>query len=422
MSALAARGRRFAGWLRHLLRRVDEDRLPQAAASLAFTTLLGIVPLFALVFSILSAFPVFDDWVRSLEMVMERYALPETAHTVVSEYVLRFAAEASRLTGIGLLLIVVTAVAVVVTVEHQFNRIWRVRERRPWRRRVAIYWLLVTVGPFLVALSVTLTSWLVSLSHGLVRELPDFPRWVLEPLPMLATTAAVAILYLLLPGRPVRVRDALVGGAVAGVLFEVTKYGFALYVANVANFTVVYGALATLPIFLLWIYLSWLVVLAGAVITASLPDYGLDAGYRGRPVGGDFQLALRTLRQLVIAHDRGVSVDPRRIAREGAMGVVEAERILAGLREAGWAGRLDAGRWTLTIAPEAVRLSDVFANFVIAPVPSASVADPTERRVAQYVERAFDAASPENVSLRMLFTPVDVVADRRAAQPMPGRR
>jgi len=411
-----------SAWGRYVLRRIGEERLPQAAASLAFTSVLALVPLLTLVITLLSALPVFDDWVREMETFLLRHLLPEAAGAVVSNYVLRFAAKAAELSGVGLLMLVVTSLAMIATVERQFNAIWRVREQRPVRRRLAIYWLLATVGPLLVGISVAVTSWLVGESMGLASRAPGLAASLLGPLPMLSTLLALTLLYYVLPARSVRLRDALIGAAVASVLFEVAKHGFALYVASVPSYELVYGTLATLPVFLIWVYLSWLVVLAGATITATLPDFGLVTTRARRVAGADLRLAIRLLKPLTIAHDRGESLSVRRLAREARAEIFAVERLLESMREAGWVGRLDGGDWALTIAPEAVRIADVVDRFALARPIAAAPGDATDRRVRQFVARVFDPGAPENVTLRTLFAPFDASTDARSAQPISGKR
>ncbi len=411
----------LAAWGRHVLRRIRDERLAEAAASLAFTSLLALVPLLTLVITLLSALPVFDDWVREVEVLLLRHLLPEAAGAVVGNYLLRFAAKAAELSGIGLLMLVVTSVAMIATVERQFNAIWRVRERRPLRRRVAIYWLLATVGPLLVGTSVSVTSWLVGESMGLASRVPGVAGSLLKTLPMLSMMVALTLLYYVLPARSVRLRDAFLGAAVASALFEATKQGFAVYVASVPSYELVYGTLATLPVFLIWVYLSWLVVLSGATITATLPDFGLVTRRARRVAGADLRLAIRLLKPLTIAHDRGESLSVRRLAKDAKVEIVEVERLLESMREVGWVGRLDRGDWALTIAPEAVRIADVVDRFALARPIAAAPADPTDRRVRQFVARLFDPGTPENVTLRTLFAPFDASADTRSAQPISGK-
>jgi membrane protein len=267
--------------------RFREARCVDAASNLAFTTLIAIVPLLAIGFAIVSAFPVFGEFTEQLRAFATSTLLPEAADRVVSVYLSEFAANAARVSVIGLAVLVVTAMVLVLTIESAFHDIWRtgnVGRRAP---RLAVYGMLVTVGPMLIGAGLWLTSLLVSWSMGWFSYLDELVLIALGLVPFALTIVAFGLLYRALPNQPVRFGDAAIGGLVAGVLFELTKRAFGFYVTHIGGYHAIYGAFATVPIFLMWVYLSWLVVLMGAVLVAVMPAMRANlADQRGRGGGG----------------------------------------------------------------------------------------------------------------------------------------
>lgn len=251
--------------------RFREARCVDSASNLAFTTLIAIVPLLAIGFAIVSAFPVFGEITDQLRAFATSTLLPEAADRVLSVYLSEFAANAAKVSVIGLVVLVVTAMVLVLTIESAFDDIWRtgnVGRRAP---RLAVYGMLVTVGPLLIGAGLWLTSLLVSWSMGWFSYLDEFVLTALRLVPFALTIVAFGLLYHALPNQPVRAGDAAIGGVVAGVLFEVTKRAFGLYVTHIGGYQAIYGAFATVPIFLMWVYLSWLVLLMGAALVAVIP-------------------------------------------------------------------------------------------------------------------------------------------------------
>ena len=243
----------------------------QIASSLTFTSLLSLVPIVTVALTVISAFPVFGQMTGALQAFILQNLVPASAD-VIATYTHQFTTNAAKLTAVGIAFLVVTAIMLLLTIDRAFNDIWRVRRGRPIVQRVFVYWTLITVGPVLIGSSLTLTSWLVGQAVGLVRGVPGAGIIVLSIVPVLLTSMALALLYAAMPNRRISLRDAILGGLLAGIAFEVMKRGFAFYIAQFPTYKLVYGALATLPVFLLWIYLSWLVVIFGAVVVAALPE------------------------------------------------------------------------------------------------------------------------------------------------------
>ena len=254
-----------------LAQRLREDRGFETAGSLTFTMLLALVPLVAVALALATPFPAFEHAMATLGRFAERQLLP-AGSAMVTRQISEFAERAGALTSVGLAFILVTAVMLMHTVEEALNRIFRVHRRRHLGRRLFVYVAVLTLGPALIGASLYLTSTLVVNSLGYL-DLDEYRRTVVSLLAFAFTCLALTLVYLVVPYRDVALRHAAVGGLVAGVLFELAKRGFGLYVAKFPTYTLIYGAFAIIPLFLLWLYVSWVVVLFGATLTASLPAW-----------------------------------------------------------------------------------------------------------------------------------------------------
>ena len=258
-----------------VLRRWNEDRCMQIAGSLAFTTLLAIVPVFAIAVALLSRAPFFEQLLVQIKIFLLINLVPEIAGRIITVYMEEFAHNAIRLTWMGVAVLFASSVATMMTVDRQIHAIWRDPPSRPLWVTILAYATLLVVSPLLIAVSVSLTTYLMSLSVGLDAS-KRTQGFMLQAVPTIVSTLAFLLLYRLVPHRRVFWRHALVGAVVASLLFEGAKELFAIYVANVPGYNVLYGAFVTVPFFLIWVYVSWLVVLFGAELTAAL-------GQRARP-------------------------------------------------------------------------------------------------------------------------------------------
>lgn len=254
-----------------LAQRLREDRGFETAGSLAFTSLLALVPLVAVALALSMSYPAFERAVGSLAQYASENLLP-TGGAMVTKQIGLFADNAGALTTVGLVFLVVTALMLMLTVDESLNRIFRVQRGRPLVRRLVVYLAVLTFGPALIGASIYLTSFMVAGSFGLL-DLGAQGEAALALLPFVFTCAAFMLLYMLVPYRRVELRHAVTGGIVAGVLFELAKRAFALYIAKLPTYTLIYGAFAAFPLFLLWLYVSWVVVLFGATLTAALPAW-----------------------------------------------------------------------------------------------------------------------------------------------------
>jgi membrane protein len=261
-------------WLafgRMMTKRIRQQQLPQVASSLTFTTVLSLVPMMTVALAIFTAFPIFDRFRESLEGYLFASFLPETLSDTILGYVNQFSAKARSLTAVGMIALLVTALTTMFTVDKVFNQIWNVRRKRSLIKKILLYWAAITLSPLLIGVSLSLSSYLLKQSMFDTESIRPITAFLFTLTPMVCTVAAFALAYIAIPNRPVLVQDAIVGGALAALLFELAKRAFAYYITHFPAYTALYGALASFPIFLLWIYLSWIIVLLGATVAAALP-------------------------------------------------------------------------------------------------------------------------------------------------------
>ena len=343
--------------------RFDEDRCLQIASSLTFTTLLAIVPVVTVVLTVASAFPVYSSLIGNVQDFVVANLVPSSVNAITG-YAEGFTKNAAGLTAVGIFFLGITALIMISTIEGAFNDIWRVTWQRRPLRRIVIYATALTVGPLMIGASLSLTSYLITLSLNIVSPAAGGPGALLSVVPPLLTTAALTLLYFVVPNREVAGRDALVGGIVAGALFEVMKHGFGFYVTHFPTDKLVYGAFAVVPIFLLWIYLSWVIVLGGAVLVAELPEWRESTVSARHVPGSDFFHALRALEVLWRARRSGDAVSTSQLHAAVRLRVDRLEWMLAALAQAGYVGRTGVTGWLLTRAAYAYTVGDVYRLFV----------------------------------------------------------
>jgi membrane protein len=256
--------------LRTTIHRVRKERLAQVAGSLTFTTLLSVVPLLAVSFALLSRFTVFHRFERAIDEYVMKGLLPADISRTILGYLALFAANARSLTWIGALSLLFTAVALLLTVENALNQMWQVKRNRPFLRRVGMYLLVLTAGPPVLGLSLWATSYVLGISMGLIGVLPASLSFVLGMGPPMLSMAALTALFHFVPNAKVPWSHAVVGGLIATVSLEMGKRGFAAYLIRLPTYRAIYGTFAAFPLFLLWMYSSWLVTLIAAMIAANL--------------------------------------------------------------------------------------------------------------------------------------------------------
>ncbi len=347
----------------HLLRviwqRFQAGRCAQVAGSLAFTTLLSLVPFITLVAVVLSKFPQSTQLDTALRGFLLDNLLPEKAGKVIATYAFQFSQKATNLTIVGALVLVVTAVLLMRTIDTVINQIWMVRSRRPWAMRLAAYWVALSFGPLLLAGGVFVATAMLSMSLDIMNE----PVW-LEAIGLRAVSVTIlgcvfTALYYVVPHCSVRFSDAALAGFLAALAFMVMQRLFGVYLSHFPSYTLVYGAFAVVPIFLLWLYLSWIVVLLGAVVAAVLPER--DVMRRPLPPfpGRRVYVALLLLVDLAVAQRSGGSRDVARLSDAGRCGHGEVHELLEVLEQVGLVARREQGGWLLARAAEDVQAAEI---------------------------------------------------------------
>ncbi|MBR9973110.1 YihY family inner membrane protein [Magnetospirillum sulfuroxidans] len=350
-----------ADFLRFAIRRGRDDGVSRMAGSLAYTSLLSLVPLFAIALAMLAAFPAFDTVRQDLVSWAFRTFAPSIGE-VVQLQIHRFIDNAGRLSAIGILSLVITAIMLLVTIEGTMNAIFRVAKARSALSKLLVYWTALTLGPLLMGAALSLQGYVTALSRWSVTKVVT--PFVALPLPTLLTTLAFAVMFAAIPNRRVAVRDALIGAATAALLFAALRWGFGLYITSSRTYASLYGAVAVLPVFLLWTYLSWLAILIGAEITAALPEWRSGqhlGGVSSRPARR-LSLALELLSILHDFYRRGIVGASRRdLLAQTSCNERELIRLLARLQATGFTAPTSRRRVVLARDLETTTLADLVA-------------------------------------------------------------
>jgi membrane protein len=358
---------------RTLLERFREDRLGTQASSLTFTTTMALVPFFTVALAVFTAFPIFGKLQAALQAWLVQSLIPDAIARQVLGYLTQFAAKASRLGMVGVAALFFVAISLVLTIDRTLNGIWRVRRQRPLGQRVLIYWAVMTLAPLLLGASLSLTSYVISASRGLVAGMPGALRFVFDLIEFALLAAGLTALYRYVPNTHVQREHALAGGLFAAIGIEVARRVLAFYLGKVPTYSLVYGAFATFPILLLWIYIAWLIVLWGAVIAAYLPSLVAGSRRPGGTPGWRFQLAIEVLRALQAARRgsrHGMDIDE--LSRELRVDALQLEPVLLALASLDWIGRINEvkdeehTRYVLLADPAATPLAPLVQRLLVA--------------------------------------------------------
>ena len=324
-----------------LRERFREDRLGITAGSLTFTTTISLVPLFTVGLAIFSVFPVFGRLQAQLQQWLIQSLIPDQIARQVSNYLLQFSQQAGKMGWAGAIFLFVTALMLVLTIDRKLNDIWRVRQPRSLAQRVLIYWAVLTLGPLLLAASLSLSSYAGSASRGWVGAVPGGVQLALDAVEFLLGLAGMAALYRFVPNAPVRWSHAFAGACLASTAIELAKRVLGWYLVQVPTYSAVYGAFATVPILLIWLYTGWVIVLLGAVLTAYLPSLVGGIERRFDAPGWELQLALELLASLDRARREGrCGCSLESLARELHVDPLQLEPPLEALEALDWVGRL----------------------------------------------------------------------------------
>jgi membrane protein len=374
------RARHVFEWIlyftRFFFRQFYRQRGLQIASSLAYATLLALVPLITVMFGFLGGLPVFDNVGNTIQTYVFNNFVPAFGETVLG-YLRSFSEKASQMTITGLAMIFIIALMLMATIDNAFNSIWHIRNRRNPLARFLVYWAILTMGPMLLGAGMFTTSYLLSLPlvSGVDAGFGIKER-LLAWLPFLTTSIAFTILYILIPNCYVLRRHALAGGVTAAILFELAKYGFGIYVKAMPGFQTIYGALAVIPIFLVWIYTSWVVLILGAHITFCLSAFRLGPEKLGKKDNDwSFDEVYKVVYLLWMAQKEGKPLSSYDI-RKGGMRTPQHQinEIMGCLESANWVQGTGSGKWILSRDMDEVSVLDL-VKVIPRPLPVEKTSD-----------------------------------------------
>jgi membrane protein len=392
---------------RFVFHRYQADGASRMAASLSYTSLLALVPLIAIGLAILTAFPVFDTVRSQIQDWAFANFVPAVGDTVQG-YIEGFVANAGRLSAAGIVGLAFTSVMLLVTVEGSLNLVFRVARPRSAVSRLMVYWTLVTLGPLVLGAIFSLQGYLTALGRWSGAQ-PGTLQLLAAPLPTLLSVLAFTGLYAIVPSRRVRIVDALTGGLAAGVLFAALRWAFGLYVTSSQAYTTVYGAVATVPIFLFWMFLSWAVVLVGAEMAAALPEWRAGLAH-ARPGSAGQRLGVALAILAALHQDSKVSgqgVSRRRLHEIAAVHEAQFLAVLRRLLDAGMVGPTKGRRYLIARDLGSVSLWQVLGALGIELTLDGVATDAPWRSAAsaRLAEASAAAAAVLEVPLRQVLEP-----------------
>ena len=357
--------------------RFTSDHLALTASSLTFTTTIALVPFITVALAVFTAFPMFSTMQAVLQKWLIESLVPDNIARQLMGYLTQFSGQASKLGVAGVIVLFTTALALILTIDQTLNSIWRVRKRRPLGQRVLIYWAGLTLGPLLLGASLTMTSFAISASKGLVGALPGGVQFLFGVLEFALLAAGMAALYRFVPNTFVKRGHAWTGGIFVAVCIELAKKLLVIYIGLMPTYSMVYGAFAIVPILLVWIYVAWVIVLLGAVIAAYLPSLLAGVARQPSPHGWQFQLAVETLQQLyqVRGSDaKGLTIHELAITLQVDAG--QLEPVLETLATLDWVGQIDElepstpSRYVLLVNPDHAAIAPLMERLLLERVDS----------------------------------------------------
>ena len=400
-------------------KRLGEVHISRAAAALSFSTALAVVPALALVLATLAAFPAFDSLRATLQTAIVTNLVPDTGMKI-SEALTDFIQAAGKLTTFGAVGIVITSVLLLLTIEGALNEIFRVINPRLLRQRLLAFWAIMTIGPVLLGAGLSLLGYYAT-QNMIEGAAPPVPAVILlgNLAPTVLTWATLTFLFMIIPNRRMRLNDAIVGAGVAALLLAVLRYTFALYIIFTTSYQAIYGALAAVPVFLVWIYLVWLAVLMGAVVTAMLPDWRYARAEVSVGTAGRMVLALEVLARLAAARRGGVGLTLEGLAQSLAAPDTILTAILNDLRAGQFIAPTEEGRWVLSRDLDRTPLADLVHHFGLGlnlDIGSDDLkTNDMAKRLGQYLR---NAAESERATLSVTLARI-VMPPSESAEPAP---
>ncbi len=351
---------RTGTFLRFLFRRFLDDRLFQAAAALSYTTVFAIAPFTVVVFGVLSAFPVFDQWRSALTGYVFSHFLPGSA-SAVQGMIDHFLRNASKLSLVGAVCLIVSLLITLNSIEGTFNRIWRVPSARPKLSRFLVYWTVLTLGAIFAAAALAMSAW--------VLTLPLFNteggKWIVEAgfraTPILIEFGLIAVIFRVVPHREVQRKHALIGALLATVILEAIKGVLGLYVGAFSTYQTLYGALSALPVLMLWIYLGWVSILLGASFASAIASFRYQPAWMRLPAGFELYGLLRLLGRFEEVREEGRGLKDDEILKlEPSLTDALVQQFIADLSEHKVLALAESGEWLLARDLESIDLSELY--------------------------------------------------------------
>ncbi|MET1160990.1 MAG: YihY family inner membrane protein [Pseudoxanthomonas sp.] len=351
---------RTGTFARFLAQRFLDDRLFQAAASLVYTTMFALVPLAMVVFGVLSAFPVFNEWSDQLSDYIFSNFVPSAASSV-SGYIKQYSASAGKLTIAGVIALVVSLLITLNSVEATFNRIWRVGTTRPQLSRFLVYWTVLTLGALVAAASLAISVRFFALPMFATSGGKILQTLSLSLAPVLIEFAAIAAIYRVVPHRTIKIRYAVAGALLATLLLEAIKWALGVYLSSFNSYQNIYGSVAVLPILLLWIYLGWVAILLGASFASAIAAFRYQPASMRLPLGYEFYALLRLLGRFDEARAEGRGLHSDQILNlEPILTDSLAQQLLCQLGDINLLRRDEQGEWLLARDLDDMTLAELY--------------------------------------------------------------
>lgn len=351
---------RADSFFRFLWRRFLDDRLFESAGALSFTTVFALVPLSMVVFGVLSAFPVFKEWSDQLSDYIFSNFVPSAARSV-EKYLRQFSANTGKLTTAGVIALVMSLLITLTSIEATFNRIWRVKTARPKFSRFLVYWTVLTLGALVAATSLAISTRFFALAvfeTGPGRLLEGV---MLRFAPMVIELLAFATIFRVVPHRTIKWRHAVIGALLSVLMFELVKWGIGLYLGSFGSYQKIYGPLAFIPVFLLWIFFGWVSILFGASFAASMSAFRYQPASMRLPEGFELYGLLRMLGRFAEHRQRGRGLHSEEIQRLEPMLTDElVQDMLAELCQIGLLSRAESGEWILARDLDTLTMADLY--------------------------------------------------------------
>lgn len=347
------------GFFAFLWHRFQEARILQAAGSLTFTTLLALVPLLTVMLVVMTTFPVFEKQSDHFIAFINGLFVPEGA-SVMIQYLQEFEAKAGKLTAAGIVVMALSALMLMQTIERTFDGIWRVHRQRPLLMRFCIYWAILTLAPVLIGTGISFSQYMSTWFPMLSGQLHMLWALILDIILLFC-------LYYFVPNSRVVLWSALLGALLAGILLEATKWGFAMYVHHFNNYHLIYGAFAAIPLFLMWLNLLWNIILGGAVLTATLSSWKKNR-YITDIWQNHFDAAVQILMLLKSAQMDGKAINSQDFRKRIDLDSESLHGVLSKLAQYDYVSvGENVNSWLLKTSPEQIILKDLFEHLVYAP-------------------------------------------------------